>query len=64
MKFKLNLSAKYRSSDLRSQRQKKIDKILAKSFAASNLPFKTNFDAKFNKIPIFYTLKATLNEFL
>ena len=26
--------------------------------------FKIYFDAKFNKIPIFYTLKATLNEFL
>ena len=39
----------------------KIDKVSRK---ASNLPFKTNFDAKFNKIPIFYGLKANLNEFL
>lgn len=39
----------------------KIDKVSRK---ASNLPFKTNFDAKFNKIPIFYAPKATLNEFL
>lgn len=26
--------------------------------------FKMHFDAKFNKIPIFYALKANLNEFL
>ena len=49
---------------IKPSQTKKIDKILAKSPAASNLPFKTNFDAKFNKIPIFYALKATLNEFL